>query len=158
MFSVTKLFERGRTHQRNDGVLIKVAPWLNGNSTREWNYRKLKNVARVEHWTPLLKPSVGKWELGTIGERIRSQVKNAVAPLLSENYTIIGWGGEGAYLGWSLSSVIMLASHWSLSHNTGLWLVMTLPRLPHTGHMLHAEHSFQMRNFNMGPWFIAEKV
>lgn len=33
-------------------------------------------------------------------------------------------------------SVIVPASDWLVGHNSGLWLVMALPRLPRTGHML----------------------
>ena len=111
---------------------------------------------------PLLKPSVGKWELGTTTGELGHKWRMLLPPVRKlYNYRMRGGAGIPGVV---TPSVIMLASHWSAGHNTGLWLVMTLPRLPRTGHMLHmlhmlhAEHSFQMRNFNVRPVFIAEKV
>ena len=97
---------------------------------------------------PLLKPSVGKWELGTRPlERIRSQVRNeecCCPPPLRKLYNYRMRRGRGHTWGGHTirhETTHKLVSDWSMSHNAGLWLVMTLPRLPRTGstkHMLHA--------------------
>lgn len=74
---------------------------------------------------PLLKPSVGKWELGTIGERIRSQVKNAVAPRQQRIIQLSDEGGRGHTWG---------GHHTVIRHNAGPSLVTETQHWPLIGH------------------------
>ena len=90
----------------------------------------------------LLKPSVGKWELGTTIGELGHKWRMLLPPVRKlYNYRLRGRGGAGAYLGWS--------HHPSCdSPNAGLWLVtwpqcwplighQPPPPPPHR-HMLHA--------------------